>query len=721
MQLNTPITDELTRLTDFQKKALKKLKLETVQDILWHFPSRYEELGEHKILADVSEGEKASFSGKIKNLKLEKTWKTKMNIARAILDDGTEKISLTWFHQPFVAKILKEGDFVTVSGKVQRNKNGLYLANPHYEKSYENNLTKNKFIAIYPETRGLSSQWFRFSIQKILKKILTNTSNPIEDIVPKEILKKYNLPTLKNSLQYIHTPKELKDAEAARKRFAFQEIFFLQLTRLLKREKQKKQESFDINIDKKELDKFLKKFPFEMTKAQKKALDSILKDLEKGEPMARFMEGDVGSGKTAVAATAIFLVAKNKYQTAYMCPTEVLASQIFDSFLSYFKGTNIKVGLLTSSGCKKFPSKTNPNLATQISKARFLKWVGEGEIDVIVGTHSLIQDSVKFSLKNKKVYLDKKLAFVVIDEQHRFGTNQRAALINKKNETNREIIPHFLSMSATPIPRTLALTVYGDLDITLLDEMPPGRKKIITEIVPPTSRSKAYEKIREEIEKGRQAYVICPRIEKPDENKKENLLTLNMRAVKEEHQKLSEEIFPEYRTEMLHGKMVSKEKEKIMKEFEKGKINILIATSVIEVGVNVPNATTIIIEGAERFGLAQLHQLRGRVLRSNHQPYCFVFTESKTQKTLERLKAIKTAKNGFELAEYDLQLRGAGELSGKKQWGISDVGMEAIKNIKMVEAARNETQKILEKDIELNKYPLLKNKVEQENQNIHFE
>ncbi|MBU2633287.1 ATP-dependent DNA helicase RecG [Patescibacteria group bacterium] len=719
MRLDSFLTDELTRLSDYQKKALKKLKLETIQDLLWHFPFRYEELGEHKIISDTEAGGKASFQGKITKIKLEKTWQKKMNIARAVLDDGTGKINLVWFHQPFVANLLKDGESVTVSGKIQKNKNGLYLANPFYTKTYE--AKPRKFLAVYSETRGLSSQWFRFAIQKILKNLLSNTDNLLEDIIPKNILKKYNLPSLKNALLYIHTPKELKNAEAARKRFAFQEIFLIQLSRLLKREKQKKQDSFDIKINGKELDNFLKKFSFEMTKAQKKALESILEDFKKGEPMARFMEGDVGSGKTAVAATAIFLVAKSGYQTAYMAPTEVLAKQIFDSFLSYFKGSGIKIGLLTSSGCRKFPSKTKPNEATPISKARFLKWVGEGEIDIIIGTHSLIQDSVKFALKNKKIYLEKKLAFVVIDEQHRFGTNQRAALINKKNETDKKLIPHFLSMSATPIPRTLALTVYGDLDITLLDEMPPGRKKIATEIVPPNKRKMAYEKIKEEIEKGRQAYVICPRIAAPEEGKAISLLTANMKAVKEEHKKLSEEIFPEYKIEMLYGKMLAKEKEKVMREFEDGKINILVATSVIEVGVNVPNATTIIIEGAERFGLAQLHQLRGRVLRSTYQPYCFVFTESKTQRTLDRLKALKTAKNGFELAEYDLQFRGAGELSGKKQWGISDVGMEAIKNIKMVEAARIESQKILEKDVELKKYPLLKKRINQENSNIHFE
>jgi len=298
-------------------------------------------------------------------------------------------------------------------------------------------------------------------------------------------------------------------------------------------------------------------------------------------------------------------------------------------------------------------------------------------------------------------------------------------LAGKRNETNEDIIPHLLSMSATPIPRTLALTVYGDLDLTVLDEMPPGRKKIITEITPPQERHSAYQKIEEEIKKGRQAYVICPRIAAPEGSgprpAKNGAGTfwqnLNMKTVKEEHEKLSKEIFPRYRLGMLYGKMNPKEKEKTMKEFETGKLDILISTSVIEVGVNIPNATVIVIEGAERFGLAQLHQLRGRVLRSTYQPYCFIFTESKTKKTIDRLSALKTAKNGFELAEYDLSFRGPGELSGQKQWGLSDVGMEALKNIKMVEAAREEAKNILQKDPQLKTYPLLKERIEEKKLN----
>ncbi|MDD5032772.1 MAG: ATP-dependent DNA helicase RecG [Candidatus Pacebacteria bacterium] len=729
MELNSLLTEHF-RLTEYQKKALKKLGIKTAKELLWHFPSRYEEMGEKKTIADLEEGVRATIIGRISKIDFEKTWKKKINIAHASLDDGTGMVKLVWFHQPFVANLLKEGDSVQISGKVQKNekampdgRQGFYFANPEYEKA-ENNQTsfdakngKAGLLAIYPETRGLSSKWFRIKIQTALKKIdIKSLPDPLE----KEILNKYHLPSLKDALVYIHTPKDRKNAEAARKRFSFEEIFFIQISRQQKRKLCEKLPSFEAKAGKNETDSFVKNFSFPLTKSQQKAAENIINDFKKGTPMARLLEGDVGSGKTAVAAIATYIIFKNKLQTAYMAPTEILARQIFESFIKYFSNTGAKIGLLTSSDCRKFPSKIQTETSAKIPKSKMFKWISEGELDIIIGTHSLIQDKVKFSILEKEIYKDKKLALVIIDEQHRFGTNQRAALINKKNESDKNRIPHFLSMTATPIPRTLALTVYGDLDLTLLDEMPPGRKKIETEIVAPNERENAYEKIREEIKKGRQAYVICPRIE-PSEEKTASLISLNMRAVKDEYEKLSEKIFPEFIVGMLHGKMQPKEKEEVMEAFEKGEINILVATSVIEVGVNVPNATVIIIEGAERFGLAQLHQLRGRVLRSTYQPYCFVFTESGTQKTLARLKALKTAKNGFELAEYDLEFRGPGELSGKKQWGISDVGMEALKNIKMVEAAREEAKNLLSSDSDLKKCPLIKERLEQENLNIHFE
>ncbi|MFM2423727.1 MAG: ATP-dependent helicase RecG, ATP-dependent helicase RecG, partial [Candidatus Parcubacteria bacterium] len=412
--------------------------------------------------------------------------------------------------------------------------------------------------------------------------------------------------------------------------------------------------------------------------------------------MSRLLEGDVGSGKTAVAATTAYAVATSRppegrgkadaglaavdygnLQVAYMAPTEILAKQHFESFIEYFKHLPINIGLITGSGCQKFPSKSNPDKPTPISKAQLLKWVKNGEVPILIGTHALIYKSVEF----------KHLAYVIIDEQHRFGTNQRKALAKKDAR-----MPHLLSMTATPIPRTLALTIYGDLDITLLDQMPAGRKPIITKIIGPGQQADMYEHVRSELETGRQAYVICPRIEEPDPDKQ---TALTLKSVTAEAERLQKTEFKGWRLGILHGKMTPADKDTVMAKFANHDIDILVATSVVEVGVNVPNATNIIIEGAERFGLSQLHQLRGRVVRGTHQPYCFAVTESKSDKTKDRLKALVTAKNGFELAEHDLTFRGSGELYGAKQSGLSDLGMEAIKNLKLVEAARNEARNLV--------------------------
>ena len=421
--------------------------------------------------------------------------------------------------------------------------------------------------------------------------------------------------------------------------------------------------------------------------------------------MTRLLEGDVGSGKTAVAASSALAAVSAGYEVAYMAPTEILAKQHFESFINYFRYlSRVQIGLITGAGCYKFPSKINQNGYTNISRTQLLKWVANGEIPILIGTHALIQKAVKF----------KNLAYVIIDEQHRFGVMQRAKLV-RKSETKA---PHLLSMTATPIPRTLALTIYGDLDLTLLDELPAGRKQVKTEIVPEDKRAQAYAHIHEELKNGRQAYVICPRIDEPDPTKE---LALQTKSAKAEAKKLQERIFPEFNVGLVHSKMKPADKEKIMREFAAGEIHILVATSVVEVGVNVPNATIIIIEGAERFGLAQLHQLRGRVLRSSHQAYCYLFTSKASGQENARLKALEKAKNGFELAELDLALRGAGSLTAGKQWGLSDIGMEAIRNLKMVEAARSEAQNLLKTDPELKNYKLIKQKLSEQKSEIHFE
>src|SRR3990167_4076392 len=610
-------------LHENQKRALPKLKLFSVADLLFHFPVRYSHISEIKPISQLVAGEHATVYGRFWSPDIKRGWKSKILRAEGEVIDETGKIKVVWFNQAYVAKMIHSGQFVEFTGKVMESKRGKYLANPEFKKvnsmpidihnslfNFEKKKQSEVFgFPVYVETRGITSKWFYHIILKIIK---DKTLDNVTDYIPKEILEKYHLPSLKTALVWIHSPKNAKDAERARKRFAFEEVFCIQLERQHDKFEYRKNKSFQIKEIGKEAEKFIGRFPFELTNSQKKSIETVLTDMAKNFPMSRLLEGDVGSGKTAVAATASYVTVMQRpngqnfgnLQVAYMAPTEILATQHFESFIQYFRHLPINIGLITGSGCRKFPAKTigpaNGASWTTISRSQLLKWVANGEIPILIGTHALIQKTVKF----------KNLALCVIDEQHRFGTAQRRKLVRKDG-----LAPHLLSMTATPIPRTLALTIYGDLDLSLLDEMPTGRKKIITEIIMPNNREETYEQIREELKNGRQLYVICPRIFEAEPEKE---LALNVKSAIAEAKRLKKEIFPEYEIGVLHSKMSKKSEEEVMKNFVSGKLNILCATSVVEVGVNVENATIIIIEGAERFGLAQLHQLRGRVIRSSH-------------------------------------------------------------------------------------------------------
>lgn len=726
MKLSDPLSLHF-RLTPPQKSALLKLKITTVEDLLYYFPFRFDRAGQESAVAGLAPGMEVSLVGVIDKLETRKSWKRRVPVGEGILKDASGQIKVMWFNQPYLAKKVANGTVVRLTGKIGGTAGKLYLANPHMEpadavaegalfEKETNGATKSskleadtpQLFAVYPETKGVTSLWFRHAIEKILK---LGALELAEDPLPTEMLEKYHLPHLRSALLYIHTPRTEKDSIVAKKRFAFEEVFLIQLERGMERAREAKEKSFRVEASESQVADFMSTFPFSATKAQKKAVSAILTDMQRGSPMSRLLEGDVGSGKTAVAATASYATVVTRpdnqnfgtLQVAYMAPTEILAKQHFESFIKVFEAHPVPIGLITGSGCFKFPSKARAGRATPISRAQLLKWVANGEIPIVIGTHALIEKSVIF----------KHLALVIIDEQHRFGTNQRKKLARKD-----VALPHLLSMTATPIPRTLALTIYGDLDLTLLDEMPAGRKAIITEILNTVSRNKAYERMKVEMNEGRQCYVICPRIDEPDPEKQMALLAKSVTA---EAKRLKKDIFQDKEIEILHSKMKPSEKDAVMKRFANHEIDILVATSVVEVGVNVPNATVILIEGAERFGLSQLHQLRGRVVRSNHQAYCFALAESKGERTLERLKALKTAKNGFELAELDLMQRGAGELSGRRQWGISDIGMEALKNLKLVEAARDEALKMVKADETLKKHPFLLQKVEKRAGALHFE
>ena len=727
--LPTDLLSTHFRLDEPHRKALKRLGITTVRDLLYHLPQRYEDISSIQSVGSLVKDQEAVVFGQIGGLKTRKSWKSRTPISEGWVEDGTARIKIMWFNQPYLAKMLTDGMYVKVAGKVTGSEGKLYLANPEVERLdalpidrhdsiFKNTETLDDTIyPVYRETKGVTSKWFFHNVQKCFS---AGVLEKISDPLPEAMLGRYHLPTLTTALRWIHTPKKPEHAESARKRFAFEEVFYIQVEKARERAAVSAASSYCVRTDPAHLKAFTDRFPFPLTSAQERSIKDIMADLGGEHAMSRLLEGDVGSGKTAVAATTAYAVATSRppegqgkklefgaLQVAYMAPTEILAKQHFESFITFFKHLPIQIGLLTGSGCYKFPSKGNPDKPTPIAKAQLLKWVKNGEIPILIGTHALIYKAVEF----------KHLAHVIIDEQHRFGTSQRRALAKKDSR-----LPHLLSMTATPIPRTLALTVYGDLDISLLDEMPKGRKPIITKIISPSQIEEVYEHIRQELKTGRQAYVICPRIDEPDPTK-ENALQL--KSVKQEAERLKNQVFKTARIDVLHSKMTPKEKDTVMEKFLAHEIDILVATSVVEVGVNVPNATNIIIEGAERFGLAQLHQLRGRVLRGTHQPYCFAVTSKETSgksgRTAERLKALMNAKTGFELAEYDLTQRGSGDLYGMKQWGLSDLGMEALKNLKLVEAARQEAKNLIKKDPELKHHAEIKNAITAIGKTLHLE
>jgi len=713
--MNRDLVTDHFRLQDAQRRALARLRIQTLRDLLYYFPARYEHSGDQTTVSGLAAGANVVLFGAIHKPETRRAWKSKRPLSEAWLEDGTGKVKLIWFNQPYIAKMLMDGALVKISGRVE-GATSLYIANPEVERVHElpvwgartvfGNTADDELFAVYPETQGITSRWFRHAIARLFAQ---GVHARLRDLLSDELRTRYKLPRLDTALVWMHQPKRERDALAARKRFAFEEVFSIQLSKYVDRQAHDAAPALAVADAPRHAAEFVERLPFTMTPAQRRAVEVIASDLTAPPAMSRLLEGDVGSGKTAVAAATAYGVVKSaptgrpsaSLQVAYMAPTEILAEQQFASFCELFGHLPIQIGLFTSSVCRKFPSKVDASTATKISKNQLLKWVANGEVALVVGTHALIQKKVQF----------KDLAYVIIDEQHRFGTRQRQALARKDG-----LMPHLLSMTATPIPRTLALTLYGDLDLTVLDEMPPGRKPVITKVVAKGSRARMYEAVRLELDRGRQAYVICPRIDEPDPRKQAAIQTKSVLA---EEARLRREELKGYRIGVLHGQMKPAEKEDAMRALLAHEIDVLVATSVVEVGVNVPNATVIIIEGAERFGLAQLHQLRGRVVRSTRQAFCYVLTSEGG--STRRLKALANAANGFALAEEDLKIRGPGELYGRAQSGLSDVGMDAITNLKLVEAARTEARALVDADPQLTQHPELARMIEHQSERLHFE
>ena len=675
MNLKDPI-EKLPLVGPTYGKRLEKLEIRTISDLLSHFPFRYDDFSLISPIARLRPGETVTIKGVVEKIKSEYT-KHGKKIQKAQIKDNSGQIEATWFNQPFLAKTIKVGENYNFSGKVQFFGRQKTLVSPEYEMVQSPPLTTNysllttihtgRLVPIYNETYGISSKWLRSRIKNSLEIL----GEQIEELLPDEILQKEGLMAEKEAIFQIHFPQNKEKAEKARYRLAFDELFLIQLAALQrKKEWQTKTTGQVFAVDQEKVLEFIEKLPFSLTSAQKRCLKEILDDLAKDQPMNRLLQGDVGSGKTVVAAAAAYVAFLNGFQTLLMAPTEILANQHHATLKTLLTPLGIPVELITSS--HKSSAKSNPStkLRTRVQKS---KENNENIPKAIVGTHSLLYQD----------FDREKIGLVIIDEQHRFGVEQRA-LLSKKSGS-----PHFLTMTATPIPRTIALTLFGDLDLSLIDEMPEGRLKVKTWVVPQEKRQPAYEWIRGQVKgTAEQAFIICPLIEESES-------LSSVKAATKEFELLSQVIFPDLRLGLLHGRTKAAEKEQILTDFREGRLDILVATPVVEVGIDIPNATIMLIEAADRFGLAQLHQLRGRVGRSHRQSYCFLFTENENPLVIKRLKALETTYQGGKLAEIDLQLRGPGEIYGTRQHGFPDLRVASFTDLDLIQKTRQASKLII--------------------------
>lgn len=592
-------------------------------------------------------------------------------MTRAVLVDESASVEVVWFNQPYLKQVLFNGKNVIISGKAKFSYGKTSILNSTFEEIRTEQIHTGRIIPIYHQTEGISSKWIR----EKLKPLINDWIKQLHEYMPQEIREKYSMIDYTQAVKEVHFPSGEEELTKAKFRLSFDELFILQLKALQKKwywQNVEKHNQKPIPRDP-TLKDFIEDLPFELTGAQKRTLEEILSDLEKPYPMSRLVQGDVGSGKTVVAAAAIFNVFKAGYQSTLMAPTEILAKQHYSTLFTLLQPLGINIQFISGSTTAK-------------QKQALINQLKTGTIDLIVGTHAIIQEGIGF----------KNLGLAVIDEQHRFGVKQRDILKSNGN-------PHLLSLSATPIPRTLAMTLYGDQDISIIDEMPKGRQEIITRLVPENKRIDSYRWIENQVLKGRQAFIICPLIDESD--------TLEIKSAIQEYEHLQEHVFPDLEVGLLHGKMKSNEKAAIMEKFNENKINVLVSTSVIEVGIDVPNATIMIIEGADRFGLSQLHQFRGRVGRGEFQSYCFLFPKNYSQDSQTRLGAMVNHSSGFKLAEIDLQLRGPGEIFGVRQSGIPDLKMASLTDSKTISIAREAAQNIINTDPHLNTHPALKEKI----------
>ena len=653
-------------------ESLSRLGIFSIKDLIYFFPRRHEDYSVVKQINQLNFGETVSVVGVVKNIHTRKFKSGKQSITEIVIDDGTGNLRMIFFNQPFIERSIKQNKKIISSGKIEIYLGRFVMNNPEWAEVEQGGINPNRLFPYYPLTKSITQKWLR----SIIYKQLNIWVPKVHEFFSQEFLEKANLIDLQSALLNVHFPENEELKRKAEERFSFQDTFFLHLAMLQQKKDWQNIEAKRIQIDKNLLSDLFTKIPYTLTNAQNNTIKEIAEDLTNGRPMSRLIQGDVGSGKTIIASIIIAGVVKSGYQSAVMAPTGILADQLH---------SNIKNFLISNKLIKEneicFLSGDSNDKQREIIKSGLL----DGTIKVAIGTHALLEEPVQF----------KNLEFVVIDEQHRFGVLQRKK-IREKGKTS-----HLLVMSATPIPRSLALTIFGDLDLSIIDEIPPGRKQVKTSIVNPTHREEIYALIRNQINQGLQAFIVFPLVEIDDPDSDETKAAVN------EFKHLKSEIFPNLRMGLLHGRMKAEDKEKTMQAFRLKKFDILVSTTVIEVGVDIPNASIMVIEGANRFGLSQLHQLRGRVGRGEVQSYCILVPENEDALENERLKAMVATNDGFKLAEIDLQQRGPGDFIGTRQSGFKEIRFSTIMDARLIDKARKFAKDVLENDpnlINVNSY-----------------
>ncbi len=670
-------------------KDFARLGLFSLRDALFDFPFRYDDLSHAFAIADVQAGQKVTIQGTITAIENRKAKQGRMMVTEALVDDGTGGIKAIWFHQGFITKVIKPGQIVSLAGKVD-DRYGLSLVNPVYEIIGNGKVSKEtgRIMPIYKLTGGLTQKMRRKVVEAALSAV-----KEVEEWLPSRVRDEATLLELREAIPLLHFPPSPEAKDRALRRMKFDEFFLYQLLHAKSRRELREHKAPRVPFAEELIKETVVKLPFQLTGAQKKAIWAIIQDMNRPEPMNRLLEGDVGSGKTIVAALVALNAAQSNWQTAMLAPTEILAEQHAQTLQKLF-GKSLRLGLYTRTK-RRIGEK-------EVTKAQLLSALKNGSIDVVIGTHALLTQEVLFD----------RLGLVVVDEQHRFGVRQRQALKDKQGDADG--IPHLLSMTATPIPRSLALVLYGDLDRSILDEYPVGRKPILTRLTDLGREEEVYIQMREEMDAGRQVFVVCPLIEESD--------ALGANSVHEVLKEFSVGPFKGYRILMLHGRMKTKEKDDVMRAFAAGEADMLISTTVVEVGVDVPNATVMYVEGAERFGLAQLHQLRGRVGRGAHQSHCFLHPSGILGEVArERLLAIEDNQDGFDLAERDLQLRGSGNIFGTEQSGFQQFKMGTMEDIDLMSFAKDFAKQLLDASPDLSVFPTVCDRLKAYVDAVHLE